>query len=143
MRLPEFPVSAGSLIRYLDATIGATAVLAPSSWNSHTRTFSDLKWCTFYEFGESNVELLEWDRMPKTGLTVLHVAESPSGGKVRKALSRPGAVALSAGLPYTFCPYRIDYFSGEFVGGAWVNPHDVRLSRDVERGGIELVPGML
>lgn len=143
MRPSELPVSAGSLIRYLDATIGATAVLAPSEWKSHNRTFSQLKWCTFYDFGEPEVEVLEPVRMPKRGLTILHVAEPPSGGKARKALGRPGAVALLDEMPYTFCPYRLDSSSGEFEGGAWVNPNGIRRSRDVERSGIELVPGML
>lgn len=136
-KLPHQP---GSLVEFKLGYLERPAVLAPATWDPRTRAFKGPHWC-WPEHELENVgpylDVMVPVGVLRKGGSVIHMAPSPIAGKPRRALRRPGAVATLDGEVYAYCP---SYRNGDDEG-AWVNPVRGIGPREIERHGIEIVPG--
>jgi hypothetical protein len=142
----DIPTSAGSIVTFQSPGLGRwVAVLAPDGWDPRTKTFTWASWCRgSYDFVNSQAEgpvQVPANELIRKGLQVIRIGPAASTPRAR-AMSRHGAVALMDGQVFTYCPSGIDR-DNRFTDGIWVHPAgDVRAAGDVERHGLELVPGM-
>jgi hypothetical protein len=137
----ELPTTIGSLVKYLPAPIGQVLVLARAGWDPRAQSFARPRWCGVshdIERGVPRLEVFGDARVSREGACVVWVAPPPAPGRSRRALRRPGAVALLDGAVYAYCPNRLN---GKDGGGCWLNPVLGIGPRAIEHHGVELVPG--